>query len=188
MALALKLNSVLILHSYHWGFIVGPKEEKNPPVPGVRYHVRNLPAPGYKYGQWVYEAVPLTNVQQSMRLLARILIGKIEDEQRLIRIIESVPVVQHDTNWRCRTWVADVLRALVNDGKAMGTAELDWKKVEGGAREYVGKKTAAGRYRSNIAAPPPRNPRHGESSNPPPRAPAQPMPTWDLLTQREIFP
>jgi hypothetical protein len=76
----------------------------------MRYHVRNFPKQGYKYGEWVYEDRPLTNAQHSISLVGRILIGKIENEERLIRIIKETPIVQHNPNRRCRTWCADVLR------------------------------------------------------------------------------
>lgn len=35
---------------------------------------------------------------------------------------------------------------MAEDGTAVGTAQLDWDKIEPLARDYVAKKTAAGRY------------------------------------------
>jgi hypothetical protein len=70
--------------------------------------------------------VSLLNVQSTVNLLARILIAKIENEERLVEILRSVPVVQDDPNWRCRTWLANALAAIKTDGKAVGTAQLDW--------------------------------------------------------------
>ena len=58
---------------------------------------------------WEYEEVPLANVQSTNSLLARIVVAKIEDEPRLIQILQTTPVVQNDPTWRCRSWVADVL-------------------------------------------------------------------------------
>ena len=51
-------------------------------MPGARYHVKNAPL-----GGWVYEEIPLENVRATNSLLARILIAKIEDEERLIDIL-----------------------------------------------------------------------------------------------------
>jgi len=81
-------------------------------VQGTRYQIRNLPTKGYKYGQWIYEPYLLSDVQESIDPLGRILTGKIEDEQRLATIIKSIPVVQHDPEYWCRPWVAEVQKAL----------------------------------------------------------------------------
>lgn len=131
----------------------------------MRYHVKNQPVTG-----WAYERANLADVRFTNALLARILIAKIEDKGRLVRILESIPIVQNDPNWRCRTWVAHALEAIANDGNVVGTSELEWKKIEATAREYVGNKTAAGRYQ-------------GEQANM-----LAPKPTWDMLESREIIP
>ncbi|RDW93565.1 uncharacterized protein DSM5745_00887 [Aspergillus mulundensis] len=110
---------------YHWGFLVGPKMEGGGDVPGKRYHVKNNPVKG-----WEYQEVNLPDIRTTTTLLARILIAKIEDEERLVAIIRSIPVVQNDPDWRCRTWLAHALAAMTKDGKAVGTSELDWHKIE----------------------------------------------------------
>lgn len=79
-------------------------------------------------------------------LLARILIAKVEDDQRLIEIFRRIPIVQNDQSRRRRTWVAHALRLIADDGKAVGTSQLNWEKIEVTAREYVGQKTSDGRY------------------------------------------
>ena len=107
----------------------------------MRYHVKNNPVQG-----WIYEEVDVANVKGTTNLLARIIIAKVEDEKRLIGIFRNAPVVQGDPNWRCRTWVSEVLSRLKKDGIAVGTSQLDWTRIETLAREYVAKKTAAGRY------------------------------------------
>ncbi|KAL9567436.1 hypothetical protein ACKAV7_008386 [Fusarium commune] len=103
---------------YHWGFLIGPKNEKGAEVSGMRYHVKNHPI-----RSWIYEEIPLSNVRSTNNLLARIVIAKIEDEDRLVEIIRNTPVVQNDPNWRCRTWVAQALSRIAQDGMATGTAE-----------------------------------------------------------------
>lgn len=149
---------------YHWGFLIGPKTEMQPEVPGMRYHVKNNPFQG-----WVYEEISLRNVKTTASLLARIMIAKVEDEKRLIEIFRATPVVQNDPNWRCRTWVADALTRIAQDGHAVGTAELDWVKIEAFAREYVAKKASSGRYG------------YGADMS-------QPKPTWDMIEGREAVP
>ncbi|KAI1120106.1 hypothetical protein F5Y10DRAFT_273405 [Nemania abortiva] len=145
---------------YHWAFLIGPKAERGKVVPGTRYHVRNSAV------QWKYEENELENVQNTTNLLARILIAKIEDEQRLIALLRQLPVIQGDPNWRCRTWIASALAAMAEDGKCVGTAKLDWQKIEALARQYVKGKVEAGRYQS------------GEDV-------LGPRPTWDMLENKE---
>ncbi|KAH6651582.1 hypothetical protein BKA67DRAFT_660381 [Truncatella angustata] len=146
---------------YHWGFLIGPKAESKAIVPGARYHVKNSPL------GWTYEEIPLENVRTTNSLLARILIAKIEDEQRLIALLRQLPVIQGDPNWRCRTWIAGALAEIARDGKCLGTAQLDWHKIEAFARHYVGDKTASGRYHSAADL-------------------IKPKPTWDMLENKEI--
>lgn len=104
----------------------------------MRHHAVNPPLVG-----WKYEKVSLADVRSTNNLLARILIAKVEDLDRLNMILERVPVVQDDPNWRCTSWIASALEAIAMDGKAVGTSELDWKKIEELGRSYVGAKTAA---------------------------------------------
>ena len=118
---------------------------------------------------WAYEEIPLRNVRTTNNLLARILIAKIEDEDRLINLLRGLPVVQDDPSWRCRTWVASALAAIAKDGKCVGTAELDWQKIEVLARQYVGDKTASGRYQSGVDL-------------------SKPKPTWDMIEDKESVP
>jgi len=146
---------------YHWSFLIGPKTEKDSEVPGTRYHVKNTP-----FG-WTYEELALRNVKSTINLLARIVIAKVEDQNRLAEIFRNTPVTQNDPNWRCRTWVKEVLSRIAQDGKAVGSAELDWDKIEGLARGYVGKKTAEGRYAKADEL-------------------LLPKPTWDMLERKEV--
>jgi hypothetical protein len=131
----------------------------------MRYHVKNHPMRG-----WIYEEIDLPNVRSTNNLLARIIIAKVEDEKRLVEIIRSTPVVQNDPNWRCRTWVADVLsRIAMGGGRAVGTSELEWAKIESVARAYVASKTATGRYLDPVVM-------------------TLPKPTWDMLQGKEVVP
>lgn len=140
--------------------MIGPKAESKYIVPGVRYHVKN------SLGTWAYDEASVRNVRTTNALLARILVAKIEDEQRLIALFRRLPVVQDDPNWRCRTWVASALAEIAKDGKCVGTAELDWQKIETFARQYVGDKTVNGRYQSAEDL-------------------LKPKPTWDMLRNKE---
>lgn len=57
----------------------------------MRYHVKNVPVQG-----WIYEEGRLQNVQSTANLLVRILIAKIEDEKRLVAILQNLPIVPND--------------------------------------------------------------------------------------------
>ncbi|KAJ5361775.1 hypothetical protein N7541_002619 [Penicillium brevicompactum] len=131
------------------------------PLKGKRYHVKNSP-----FG-WEFEEDLLDDVRNASNLLARIVIAKIQDEQRLISIFNRLPVVQGNPSWRCRTWMASAVDEIAKDGKCVGTAELDWLKIEAFGRQYVGDKTAGGRYRTVADL-------------------EKPKPTWDMLASREI--
>ncbi|KAK1074032.1 hypothetical protein LTR74_001278 [Friedmanniomyces endolithicus] len=146
---------------YHWGLLVGPKNESSTKVPGVRYHVKNTPTQG-----WKYEEIELDNILSTTNLLARILIAKIEDHNRVVAILRSLPVVQDDPAWRCRAWIASALAELARDGKAVGTSQLDWGVVEATTRQYVARKAAAGRYERVEDV-------------------LKPKPTWDMLEGQE---
>lgn len=111
----------------------------------------------------------MPDVRSTVNLLARILVAKIEDEQRLITLLRQLPVVQGDPNWRCRTWLANALVEIARDGKCVGTAELDWPTIERTARQYVADKTARGRYGSGMDI-------------------SAPKPTWNMVENKEIVP
>ncbi|KAH0283148.1 hypothetical protein M436DRAFT_86485 [Aureobasidium namibiae CBS 147.97] len=147
---------------YHWALLVGPKNESSKTVPGMRHHATNPPFEG-----WKYEKKSIEDVRSTVNLLGRILIAKVEDLDRLNMILERVPVVQDDPNWRCTSWMASALEAIAKDGKAVGTSELDWTKIQEVGRSYVGAKTAAGRYM------------HLELLD-------GPRPSWDLLENKEM--
>ncbi|OAR01096.1 hypothetical protein LLEC1_05445 [Akanthomyces lecanii] len=148
---------------YHWGFLIGPKNESKQQVPGLRCHVKNHPVQG-----WTYEEVELPNVRSTNSLLARIVIAKIEDKKRLLKILRQTPVVQSDPDFRCRTWIADtLLRPANSESSVVGTSQLNWDKIERKARRYVEKKAAAGRY--------------SEAGRM-----LEPKPTWDMMEQKEL--
>ena len=97
------------------------------------------------------------------------MIAKIIDEERLVDIIRNTRIVQNDPDWRCRSWVAACLATIEQDGQCVGTAQLDWSKIEPKARNYVAEKTAAGKYGSGADM-------------------QLPKPTFDMLEDREIIP
>lgn len=147
---------------YHWAFLIGPKAEKSVDTPGCRYHVKNLPITG-----WTYEEKTVNDVQSTNTLLARILIAKVENEQRLIQLLRNVPIVNSESNWRCRSWIAHALAEIEADGTCVGSSQLQWEIVEAFARQYIAQKTSVGRYA------------RAEDM-------LRPKPTYDLIAGKEI--
>ena len=138
-------------------------------MPGGRYHVRNRPNPNGFGSVWEYEEAELPNVQNTNSLLVRVMIGKIENLARLTAILRSIPVIQNDPGWRCRTWCANALAAIAADGGALGTSVLNWQQIEQFARSYAGRKTAQGRFATSGLL-------------------IGPKPTWNLLENNEMLP
>lgn len=91
----------------------------------------------------VEQEIPLVATQM---LLARIVVGKVTDKERLIYILRSVPVIQGYHAWTCVSWVKHALEALRGDGRALGTSTLDWDTVGDTATGYVQQKKDQGRY------------------------------------------
>jgi len=146
---------------YHWSFLLGPKAEKQSEFPGTRYHIKNTPVEG-----WEYEEADLSSAKSNASFFARILIAKIEDPSRLVNIFRSTTVTRNDPDCS-RAWIVEVLSRISQDGNAVGTAELDWTRIEALALDYVRKKTVEGRYAKADEL-------------------LLPKPTWDMLQEKEI--
>ena len=65
--------------------------------------------------------------------------------------------------------MANALAAIERDSKAVGTSELDWRKIEATGRQYVAQKAASGRYQDAATV-------------------SNPKPTWDMIEGKEIVP
>ncbi|KAI0139959.1 hypothetical protein F4776DRAFT_568392 [Hypoxylon sp. NC0597] len=133
-------------------------------VLGMRYQVRNL-APGV----WQYVEDALPDVRSTVDLLVRVVIAKVTNEFDLVDIFRGTPVLQNNPSFNFRTWVIEAVLRISRDRKAVGTAQLNWAKIENCARSYVADKIAAGRFGRD-------------------RDMRRPKPTWDMLEGREIIP
>ena len=110
----------------------------------MRYHAREKMQPN-GHIEWQYEnlGIPLTATHM---LLARVLIGKVTDMNRLERILGEVPIRQGEQGWNCVIWVQEALQNLATDGKALGTAQLDWNTVRDTVMTYLQDKKNEHRY------------------------------------------
>lgn len=79
-------------------------------------------------------------------LLVRIMIGKIENKARVIRLLRNNPIKQGRPGWNCVVWVEEALEALKADGKAMGTSILEWERIRDGAMNYCQRKKDQHRF------------------------------------------
>lgn len=124
---------------YHWALLVGPKSDGEDDR-RIRYHARDSIG-----GVWEYEEREIYRAT-SIMLLARVIVAKVTNVERLQAALRSVPVVQGDESWNCVSWVKNALEAVKVDGKAVGTSNLDWEVVRRTAKEYVQGKKDAHRY------------------------------------------
>ncbi|KAI0431234.1 hypothetical protein F5Y09DRAFT_340911 [Xylaria sp. FL1042] len=148
---------------YHWGFLIGPKLENTQRIPALKIHVRRS-----AWG-WNLEEHRLWDVRATPTLLARILIAKIEDMNRLIGVLDRVGIVPGDPSWTSRHWVAGAVADIARDGRCVGTAELDWLRIQARGRQYVRAKFQTGRYGDELPL-------------------FELKPTWDMLKNMETVP
>ncbi|KAK2609851.1 hypothetical protein N8I77_003328 [Diaporthe amygdali] len=147
---------------YHWALMIGPKAE-NGVVRGQRHHVKNQ-----MLGGWSYASNQVRDVRVTVQLLARVTIAKIEDESRLIEIIQNVPVDPGDWHgrdngsepeWGCRIWLLAALRSIRDDPCVLGTnvfSDIDGPEgILETAKGFVEGKIASGRYDSHAMEPKP---------------------------------
>ncbi|KAI9846482.1 MAG: hypothetical protein M1837_003902 [Sclerophora amabilis] len=156
-------------NTYHWAFLVTPKNETGAPNETVRYHVANRPAlrDGSVKDTWSFERRELESLQMHL-LLVRVLIGKISEPfEAFDASVGRVPVVQDDQSWRCRTWTRKTLAQLAKDG-ILSSAVVDWETVEKECVGYVERKKAQDRFRITPL-------------------PEQ-IPTYDLIHKKELIP
>jgi hypothetical protein len=128
---------------YHWALLVGPKREPKR-AKGTRYHARNHFLTG-GHIQWIFEEQRIGLSAMNL-LLVRVMIGKVKEKHRLVNALRSIPIRQSEHGWNCVIWVREALEALQADGKALGTAVIEWSKVRDAAMTYCQKKRDEHRF------------------------------------------
>lgn len=74
---------------------------------GVRYHAKErLELAGGS--KWFFEERECPLAPTSM-LLVRIMVGKVADENRLVKILWNTPIQQRQPGWNCVLWVKEAL-------------------------------------------------------------------------------
>lgn len=128
---------------YHWALLVGPKTEAEGGQ-GMRYHAKErLKESGGS--EWLFEerGTPLAPTDM---LLVRVIIGKVENNERLVSVLRTTPIRQGDPGWNCVGWVKEALERLKADGKALGSCVIDWDRVRNGAMTYCQRKKDQHRF------------------------------------------
>lgn len=155
---------------YHWALIVGPKDETNK-VFGHRFHAKELPSasPVPEQRIWQYEARE-TKLKGTSMLLARVVIGKVMNMDRLESAFECTPITPEIKGWNCVAWVKEAFTKALDDGRALGTAATDWESVRDCAMTYVEQKKVGHRFDGKKVFKP------------------DTVPTWDMLAGIELVP
>ena len=74
------------------------------------------------------------------------MIGKIVDEGRLRQTLQSVPVPQGESEWRCRHWIIDGVHTLARSGTIGTSVDLeDWRAIEAYVKSFGDALVAEGR-------------------------------------------
>ncbi|MCJ1405706.1 hypothetical protein MMC11_008936 [Xylographa trunciseda] len=129
--------------TYHWALLVGPKAEVEGGQ-GMRYHVKERPKQSGG-SEWFFEERK-TPLAPSNMLLIRVMIGKVENHERLVRVLRKTPLRHGQPGWNCVGWVKETLEELSADGKALGTSVVGWDRVRDGAMGYCQRKKDQHRF------------------------------------------
>lgn len=102
-------------------------------------------------------------------VLVRIVIGIVPDVNSLFEGLRSVPVGSGPL-FDCEDLVEMAYELVGRDSKALGTRVVGWHRIRKAAMEYCQAKRDEKRF--DISFP-------GDKSK---------VPTWDMLTRKELFP
>ncbi|KAI9896018.1 hypothetical protein N3K66_009087 [Trichothecium roseum] len=136
--------------TYHWALVVGPKTEDGSSR-GARFHAKEtmtvVGTPPVVRSIWEYEKRESSMLPTSM-LLVRVMIGKIEDRNKLESLLSAIPVRPEIQGWNCVSWVKEAIETVLQDKKALGTVpeNANWLFIRDTAMQYVEKKKAAHRF------------------------------------------
>ncbi|KAF7532236.1 hypothetical protein G7054_g8143 [Neopestalotiopsis clavispora] len=111
---------------YHWGILVGPKIESDDSI-GKLYHAKEKMM--QQRSHFMFKERNISMLATSM-ILVRILVGKIENHERLASILRSTPIRAEQPGWNCVGWVQEAHKAAEHrfDGKHR-PGQFDHKKV-----------------------------------------------------------
>ena len=94
---------------YHWALLAIPDNNGQ----ATRFHARDF-FTSLDETHWLYEEIHV-DPKGTPKLLAKTLIGDINDWDRLLEILRDVPIDQVTPCWNCVLWIRDALRAVGED-------------------------------------------------------------------------
>lgn len=118
---------------------------------------------------WAFEERE-TGMGQTAMILVRVMVAKVESNERTKAILRGVPMKGGEPGWNCVVWVQDALEELHRDSKALGTSISSWETIRDAAMQYVDRKKREHRFDDQGSV---------KSSL---------VPTWDLLAGKETIP
>lgn len=162
---------MLIIESFHWAFIVGPKSESESSR-GYRFHAKEKISfvedpPGVK-SMWHYEELEVPLISDSM-LLVRVVIGKVKEMKQLRSIFRDTPIRSEIQGWNCVEWIKESFIKASEDNRALGRCAISWEQVRDTAMCYVADKKACHRFDGTVSY---------DSTL---------VPTWDMLAGVELI-
>ncbi|KAJ7211918.1 hypothetical protein B0H12DRAFT_1156484 [Mycena haematopus] len=119
--------------TFHVALLLAPKNPSSPThgatPDAVQYHVTNPIQAGQEV--WTYEGKH--TFFRDERLAALLFLGKVRTQnlKDLNDLLEAIPLVQGDPQWRCRHWVWAAIDSLVAQGileGLPGDGEFVWTK------------------------------------------------------------
>lgn len=98
---------------HHWALLVIPHNS----IQATRVHARDFFS-GPDQTHWLYEEIHV-DARSTSKLLAKTLIGDIDNLDGLFEIMRDVPIDQETRKWNCISWIRDALRAVGEDGEVV---------------------------------------------------------------------
>lgn len=92
--------------------------------------------------EWEYSA----ECDRTSTLLARIVVAKVRNLQRLERILQQVPLRSDEEGWNCVAWVREAIDIASLDGDALGSRVDDWDLIRDKAMWYMDHKKSSHRF------------------------------------------
>ncbi|KAI0101709.1 hypothetical protein GGR51DRAFT_563170 [Nemania sp. FL0031] len=134
--------------TYHWALIVGPNvEPEGNLAQGMRFHAKERIdiASTTRPFAWVYDEHNI-KLRPTGMLLCRVIIGKVEDKDRLRAIFQKTPIREGVPGWNCVVWVKEAIEAAMQDGRALAACAKSWGLVRDTVMWYVEAKKASHRF------------------------------------------
>lgn len=137
---------------HHYALMITEKPDKQPSAfSATKFHALNtLHSSSVEASQpWRCETTSIADVSAERRLLACIVIAKVQDEASAVQILGSIPVYQHDdpdqekaAAFDCAAWVREAVARLRSSSAV--ASMMAFEEIEQSALRYVAKKTHEG--------------------------------------------